>query len=73
MGSPAVHLMKGAIRANIHDSHFKSVPGRPAVQIDEGVDLFTLTNNILTSAEPIRDQSGPKARKTITGNLVEKP
>ncbi|MCX6359826.1 MAG: glycosyl hydrolase family 28-related protein [Armatimonadetes bacterium] len=73
MGSPAVRLMKGAIRANIHDSHFKSVPGQPAVQIDEGVTLFTLTNNILTSAVPIRDQSGPKAQKTITGNLVEKP
>jgi hypothetical protein len=71
LGAPAVHLMAGAVRANIHDNHFQSALDQPAIVVDEGVDLFTITNNILGSKEPIRDHSGSKARKTITGNLTD--
>jgi len=71
LGSPAVRLMKGAVRVNVHDNHFQSAVGQPAIVVDEGVDLFTITNNILGSREPIRDGSGPKARKTISGNLTD--
>lgn len=73
MGAPAVHLMKGGVRASIHNCHLESLPGKPAILIDEGVDLFTITDNILTSARPILDLSGPRARKEVRGNLVETP
>jgi hypothetical protein len=71
-GSPAVHLGPGAIRANIHDNHFVSAPGQPAIQIDKGADLIVITNNVLSSADPIVDNSGDKASKNISGNLMEK-
>jgi hypothetical protein len=71
-GFPAVHLMNGACRVNIHDSHFQAAPGKPAIQIDKGADMFTITNNVLSAEEPIKDCSGDKARKTVSGNVVEK-
>lgn len=71
-GAPAVLLGSGAIRANIHDNHFQSVPGRPAIQIDKGADLLVITNNVLSATEPIKDDSGKTARKNISGNVVEK-
>ncbi|NLI00161.1 MAG: hypothetical protein GX446_11810 [Chthonomonadales bacterium] len=71
LGAPALRLSPTAVRANIHDNHFVSAVGMPAILIEEGADLFTITNNILASEEPIRDLTGPAARKTITGNLTE--
>lgn len=73
LGAPALHLMKGGVRAQIHDNHFGAYPGEPAIVVDEGVDLFTITNNVLTSGRPIVDRSGKGARKTVTGNLTEAP
>jgi predicted nicotinamide N-methyase len=70
-GAPAVLLGSGAIRANIHDNHFQSVPGKPAIQIDKGADLLVITNNVLSSKEPIKDDSDKTARKNISGNVVE--
>lgn len=71
-GSPAVHLLSGSTRANIHNSHFHAAPGSPAIRIEKGADLFTITNNVLTSAKPIEDMSGRRARKTVSGNIHEK-
>lgn len=71
-GAPAVLLGSGAIRANIHDNHLQSVPGKPAIQIDKGADLLVITNNVLSAEEPIKDESGKTARKNISGNVVEK-
>ncbi len=71
-GSPALHLMSGAVRANIHDSHFQAVPVCPAIKIDRGADLFTIANNILSAPRAIQDNSGRRARKTIKGNLHER-
>ncbi|MHB1001881.1 MAG: glycosyl hydrolase family 28-related protein [Armatimonadota bacterium] len=71
-GAPAVLLKSGAIRAQIHDCHLQSVPEHPAIRIDKGADLIMITNNILNAKIPILDNSGPKAQKTISGNLFEK-
>jgi hypothetical protein len=71
-GAPALLLGPGAIRANIHDNHFQSVPDKPAIQIDAGADLLVITNNVLSSTQPILDNSGDKARKNISGNVEEK-
>lgn len=71
-GAPALLLGSGAIRANIHDNHFQSVPDKPAIQIDSGADLLVITNNVLTATQPILDNSGDKARKNISGNVEEK-
>jgi hypothetical protein len=71
-GAPAVHLKSGAIRAQIHDCHLQSVPEHPAIRIDKGANLLTITNNVLSAKTPIFDSSGPKAQKTISGNLFEK-
>lgn len=71
-GAPAVLLGSGAIRANIHDNHFQSVPGKPAIQIDKGADLLVITNNVLSAEEGIIDDSGKEARKNISGNVEEK-
>lgn len=71
-GAPALLLGSGAIRANIHDNHFQSVPDKPAIQIDKGADLLVITNNVLSSTQPILDNSGDKARKNISGNVEEK-
>jgi hypothetical protein len=68
-GAPAVHIKSGAQRAQVHDCHLQGVEGHPAVLIDKGADLFTITNNILLG--PIEDNSDDKARKTIAGNLSE--
>jgi len=73
MGAPAVHIMKGGVRANVHDCHLEGFADQPAVLVDEGADFFTITNNVLTAATPIKDLSGPRARKTILGNLTETP
>lgn len=70
-GSPALLLGPGAIRANIHDNHFQSVPGKPAIQIEKGADLLVITNNVLSAQEPIKDDSEKEARKNISGNVVE--
>jgi hypothetical protein len=70
-GVPAVHLMSGARRVNVHDCHLQGVEGKPAIQIDPGADLFTVTNNVLLGPNPIADESAPDARKTISGNLCE--
>lgn len=70
-GAPALLLGSGAIRANIHDNHFQSVPGKPAIQIDKGADLLVITNNVLSASEPIKDDSGKTARKNISGNVNE--
>jgi len=70
-GAPALRLMKGARRANVHDNHFQAVPGKPAIQIDPGADLLVITHNVLSAAQPIEDRSGTGARKVIEGNLVE--
>ena len=71
-GSPALLLGPGAIRANIHDNHFQSVPGQPAIKIDKGANLLVITNNVLSAREPIIDESGKDATKNISGNVVEK-
>ncbi len=71
LGAPALRLGPGVIRANIHDNHFQAAVDQPAIVIEPGADLFTITNNILGSKEPIRDGSGDKARKTISGNLTD--
>ncbi len=70
-GAPSVHLRSGAQRAQIHDNQLSSVDGQPAIQIDKGVDWFTITNNIL-GPNGIKDDSGKSAHKTVEGNLVEK-
>lgn len=70
-GAPAVLLGPGAIRANIHDNHFQSVTGKPAIQIDKGADLLVITNNVLSASEGIKDDSAKTARKNISGNVVE--
>ena len=70
-GAPALLLGSGAIRANIHDNHFQSVPDKPAIQIDSGADLLVITNNVLSSKQPVLDRSGKDARKNISGNVEE--
>lgn len=70
-GAPSVRLGSGAQRAQIHDCHLSSVGEQPAIQVDKGADYFTITNNILGPGG-IRDLTGPKAHKTLSGNLVEK-
>jgi len=70
-GAPAVHLKSGGRRAQIHDCHLQSVGGNPAVLIEKGADYFTITNNILGPGG-IKDLTGSKAHKTLSGNLVEK-
>lgn len=71
LGAPALRLGSGVIRANIHNNHFQAAIGRPAIVIEPGADMFTITDNVLGSREPIRDASGDKARKTISGNLTD--
>lgn len=71
-GAPSVHLMSGAQRAQVHDSHLTGVNGSPAILIDKGADYFTITNNILSGERGIQDDSGPQAHKTVSGNLSEK-
>jgi hypothetical protein len=61
-GAPAVLLGSGAARANIHDNHFSSVPGKPAIQIDKGADLLVITNNVLSAQEPIIQARPPRRR-----------
>jgi hypothetical protein len=73
LGAPAVRLKRGAVRVNIHNNHLEAAGDNGAIVVDEGADLFTITNNVLTGKEPIRDASGPKARKTVAGNVEEKP
>ena len=68
-GVPAVHIKSGAQRAQVHDCHLQGVNGKPAILIEKGADLFTITNNILLGR--IEDNSGPKARKTVSGNVIE--
>ncbi len=68
-GAPSVHLMSGARRAQVHDCHLTGVAGKPAILIDKGADLFTISDNILVGR--IEDNSGEKARKTIRGNVEE--
>ncbi len=71
-GSPPLILGPGAIRANVHDNHFASVPGQPAIRIDKGANLLVIANNVLSAQEPIVDNSGKDAIKNISGNVVEK-
>lgn len=70
-GMPAVHLKSGAQRAQISNCHLSAVEGQPSIRIDEGADLFTITNNIFNVKNPIEDNSGTDARKTISGNLTD--
>ena len=70
-GVPAIHLLAGARRVNIHDNHLQGVDGKPAIQIDAGADFLTITNNILLGPNAIADESGLDAHKTISGNLME--
>lgn len=70
-GSPAVILKSGAVRANIHDSHFQSVPGQPAIRIEKGAEKFIITDNILSAKKGIEDNTSPKTMKTIRGNILE--
>ncbi|MHB1462270.1 MAG: glycosyl hydrolase family 28-related protein [Armatimonadota bacterium] len=71
-GAPAIRLGPGARRVNLHDNHLQAVAGQAAVLIEKGADLLVVTNNVLTGGTGIKDGSGKKAQKTITGNLVEK-
>jgi hypothetical protein len=71
-GAPAVHLKSGAVRANIHDCHLQGGAEHPAIRIDKGATLFTITNNVLSGQKAIEDNSGKRASKTISGNLQEK-
>lgn len=71
-GSPAVILKSGAVRAQIHDSHLQSVPGQPSILVEKGADMFTITNNILSSQYGIIDNTVAGTRKTISGNIIEK-
>ncbi len=70
-GAPAVLLGSGATRVNIHDNHFQSVPGKPAIQIEKGADLIVITNNVLSAEQGIKDNTDKAARKNISGNVVE--
>lgn len=70
-GAPALRLTAGAMRANVHDNHFQAVPGKPAIQVDRGANLFVITNNIINSDIPILDKSAPNATKLVKDNLVE--
>lgn len=70
-GAPALRLTSGAMRANVHDNHFQTMPGQAAIQIDKGANLFVITNNILSSDKPIVDRSAPSAMKLVKDNLVE--
>jgi hypothetical protein len=67
----AVRLGPGAQRVNIHDSHFQVVGDRPAIEIARGADLLLITNNVLSAKRPLLDESDPKARKNISGNVYE--
>jgi hypothetical protein len=70
-GAPSVHIKSGGWRAQIHDNHLSSVGDQPAILVDKGADYFTITNNILGPGG-IKDLTGSKAHKTVTGNLVER-
>ncbi|HET6456565.1 MAG TPA: hypothetical protein VFI02_19365, partial [Armatimonadota bacterium] len=67
-GAPSVHLKSGAQRAQIHDNHLTGVAGKPAILIQKGADLFTITNNILNGT--IEDHSTTE-KKTVSGNVIE--
>jgi len=67
-GAPSIHLKSGAQRAQIHDCHLTGVNGKPAILIDKGADLFTITDNILNGE--IKDNSTTE-KKTVAGNVRE--
>jgi len=67
-GAPSIHLKSGAQRAQIHDCHLTGVAGKPAILVDKGADLFTITNNVLN--EMIEDNSATE-NKTVSGNVIE--
>lgn len=70
-GSPALLLGAGATRATVQSSHFQSVPDKPAIQIEPGANFLVITGNILSSQQPIKDDSGEDAIKNISGNVEE--
>jgi hypothetical protein len=67
-GAPSVHLRSGSRRAQIHGCHLTGLNGSPAILIDKGADLFTITDNILNGR--IEDNSATE-KKTMTGNVQE--
>ena len=67
-GAPSVHLKSGAQRVQIHDCHLTGVNDKPAILIDKGADLFTITNNVLNGT--IEDHSATE-NKTVSGNVIE--
>lgn len=69
---PAIRLRKNAVRTSIKGSLLAGVDGKPAVVIDEGADLFTITDNILQGPKPISDKSGVTAQKIVKDNIFEK-
>lgn len=71
-GAPAVLLRSGAQRVHVHNSHLQALPDEPTIRIEEGADLLTITNNILTGTKAIDDQTASDARKQISGNLFER-
>lgn len=69
-GDPAVHLMSGARRVNLHDCHLE---GKLPVKIDKGADFLVITNNVFTcKGKAIEDGTDKEVTKNISGNLVEK-
>lgn len=68
-GAPAVHLGPGAARTTITGCHLNAAAGQPAVLVDEGADLFTISGNVLSGK--VEDHSGAGARKRVEGNVVE--
>ncbi len=67
-GAPAIHLKSGAQRAQIRGCHLVGAKGQPAILIDKGADLFTITDNILNGR--IADNS-TTTKKTVSGNVQE--
>lgn len=71
-GSPALLLGPTATRVTVQSNHFQSVPDKPAIQIEPGANMLVITGNVLSSQQPIKDDSGKDAIKNIAGNIEEK-
>ena len=70
-GAPALRLMGGTLRATIHGNHFLGAPGSPAVVIEPGTDLVSITGNILGGSPAILDRATSATQKLIRDNIVE--
>ena len=79
-GMPAIRLGSKSVRTFIRGNLLMGAEGYPAIQVDEGADLFTITDNILqqrpsgeTEQPPVIVDNSGEVQKVLRDNLVEEP